>query len=153
MNYVLIKFSDCYKKEVLDKSLVKKSLLDKYTNRGLLYKGLSCLGVCESNFMLLQNKENFSIDAAVCIRKKRSFWKKESTFWIYGVIVEEHKRGNGLGNLLMHLAIDTCRRNTKQIYLKVEISNYKAIKLYEKIGFNIVYNNQQCYVMKYEYAL
>lgn len=56
---------------------------------------------------------------------------------IVSVAVKEEYRGRGIATALLTAAISALRSiyGVEEIQLEVRISNYKAIKLYEKLGF------------------
>jgi ribosomal-protein-alanine N-acetyltransferase len=67
--------------------------------------------------------------------RKLGFVKKGHVVSI--AIVEEH-RGRKVGTILMEEAINgLVSRRTEEIYLEVRVSNSAAIKMYEKLNFNV----------------
>lgn len=61
------------------------------------------------------------------------------------IFIEEEYRNKGIGTQI----ISDVLSNNSIVYLWVYKSNIKAIKLYEKISFNIMENTETRYFMKY----
>jgi ribosomal-protein-alanine N-acetyltransferase len=67
--------------------------------------------------------------------RKLGFVKKGH---VVSVAVLEQHRGNGVGKALMLEGIDgVLTRKSDEIYLEVRISNIQAIRMYQKLGFQI----------------
>ena len=67
--------------------------------------------------------------------RKLGFVKKGHVVSI--AIAEEH-RGRKVGTILMEEAINgLVSRRTEEVYLEVRVSNSAAIKMYEKLNFNV----------------
>ena len=64
--------------------------------------------------------------------------KKTADWGIY--IYSKNLRGQGIGNIVLSKCIIYAKKTLKltNLYLDVLIDNYRAIKLYEKMGFNCV---------------
>lgn len=61
-----------------------------------------------------------------------------------GILIDINERGKGLANILMtELHRIGKERNVKCIILSVLRDNYKAIKLYERLGYKLVDLNHQ----------
>lgn len=57
---------------------------------------------------------------------------------IYGVVVEQRLRGQGIGGRALKLALDELMNNGVQhIYLEVDSKNPGAFHLYKKLGFGV----------------
>ena len=56
---------------------------------------------------------------------------------IISIAVREEHRGRGIGSALIERALKALRDvyGCRECYLEVRVSNYKAIRLYEKMGF------------------
>lgn len=55
---------------------------------------------------------------------------------VEAVRIDRHKRGQGLGELLMHFAIDQCRaRGCKLVQLTTDKTRADAQRFYERLGF------------------
>ncbi len=61
------------------------------------------------------------------------------------MIIEEEYRNKGIETQI----ISNVLSNNSIVYLWIYKSNIKAIKLYEKLGFNIMENTEIRYFMKY----
>lgn len=66
--------------------------------------------------------------------------------WL-GIMVSESKRGKGYGELIMR---DLIENSTEDIHLTVDKSNKIAHNLYKKIGFSLVEENENHYLMIYK---
>lgn len=65
---------------------------------------------------------------------------------IMSVAVEPSYQGQGIGNLMMeHLHEVSEQKDIFTMSLEVRVSNYKAINLYEKFGFEIITTRKQYY--------
>jgi ribosomal protein S18 acetylase RimI-like enzyme len=62
------------------------------------------------------------------------------------IAVFKEYRNLGIGRKLMHHLIDSAFKEYRQISLSVDKRNY-AVKMYKKLGFEIVRENEQDYVM------
>jgi ribosomal protein S18 acetylase RimI-like enzyme len=59
--------------------------------------------------------------------------------WIGGIGVAAPHRGTGVGEALMRAVLDEARsRGLREVWLEVLVQNEPAIRLYEKLGFEIV---------------
>lgn len=61
------------------------------------------------------------------------------------IFIEEEYRNKGIGTKILRNILS----NNSIVYLWVYKNNIKAIKLYEKFGFNIIENTETRYFMKY----
>ena len=60
-------------------------------------------------------------------------------------VLPEHRK-KGVGEALVSSAMDAMRTyNAKQCYLEVRVSNDPAVKLYEKLGFEVTRTSQSYY--------
>jgi len=58
---------------------------------------------------------------------------------VYGIAILRCCRGHGLGYRVSLLSITLAKKwGIRKINLSVDVDNYKAIRLYKKLGFNIV---------------
>lgn len=67
--------------------------------------------------------------------------------WIYGFVVDQALRSQGIGRRTLQLIIEQERPKEKELWLEVAVHNPKALKLYESCGF--VTQEQQDY---YQYS-
>ena len=82
-----------------------------------LYMGLFWDGVLVAFFMLRGWDEGYAIPA-------------------YGVMVDHHYSGRGLGRLTLEMSKTICRlRDVQRLMLKVHPENLPAKRLYESVGF------------------
>ncbi|MGN0457452.1 MAG: GNAT family N-acetyltransferase [Eubacterium sp.] len=69
----------------------------------------------------------------------------------FAISLYEEYRGKGIGTKLMKTMIKLLNeRGYKQVSLSVQKENY-AVKMYKKIGFKIVDENEQEYIMLYNF--
>lgn len=69
----------------------------------------------------------------------------------FAVSLYEEYRGKGIGTKLMKEMLELLNgKKYKQASLAVQKENY-AVKMYKKIGFRIVGENEQEYIMLYEF--
>lgn len=69
----------------------------------------------------------------------------------FEISLYEEYRGKGIGTKLMKTMIKLLNeRGYKQVSLSVQKENY-AVKMYKKIGFKIVDENEQEYIMLYNF--
>lgn len=73
---------------------------------------------------------------------------------LFEIAVLKEKQGKGYGNMLLNYTADIFCKNGRKIFLEVNESNEKAIKLYKKNGFeeisvrkNYYGNNQNAVIM------
>jgi ribosomal protein S18 acetylase RimI-like enzyme len=66
--------------------------------------------------------------------------------WL-GIMVSDENRGKGYGEMIMN---DLIENSTEDIHLTVDISNKIAYNLYKKIGFNVIEENKNHYLMVYK---
>ena len=73
---------------------------------------------------------------------------------LFEIAVLKEKQGKGYGNMLLNYTADIFCKNGRKIFLEVNENNEKAIKLYEKNGFeeisvrkNYYGNNQNAVIM------
>lgn len=75
---------------------------------------------------------------------------EENISLISAGIIEKY-RGLGHGKILFNLLINECKKlNSDDIKLEVLKTNIRAYKLYKKLGFKIVSEDQDKYTMKLE---
>ena len=66
---------------------------------------------------------------------------------IYTVVVDGRWTGRRVGSTLIHLAKNAVQGSYGQISLHVDVKNNDAIRLYKRIGFRIVGDNADQYLM------
>ncbi|WP_374449231.1 GNAT family N-acetyltransferase [Cloacibacterium normanense] len=67
----------------------------------------------------------------------------------WGYIGEKKFWGNGYGKLIMNLILDEARHlGLTMLWLRVIKANPRAIKLYEKLGFSIIEDGEDFYIMQ-----
>ncbi len=137
--------------QVIDK-FASQNYLDKYLNKGLPWNVLSMVGLLHNEYMLLE--DNGQIVAAGCVRYRRVGFRIEP--WLYGITVRSDLRGRGLGKELMNqllgcmlLNINCLRAGCK---LTVDMDNTIALNLYIGLGFKKIGENNNQYIMQYDYA-
>ncbi len=60
----------------------------------------------------------------------------EESYHLKNIAIKREYQGKGYGKLLLNNLIEKAKReNKKFIFLEVRVSNERAIKLYEKLGF------------------
>lgn len=57
--------------------------------------------------------------------------------YVWGVIVDQANRGHGIGQMVLEGLLDHARGSVKQLHLGVGTYNQPAIKLYQRVGFEI----------------
>ena len=62
-------------------------------------------------------------------------------------MISDENRGKGYGEMIMN---DLIENSIEDIYLTVDISNKIAYNLYKKIGFNVIEENKNHYLMVYK---
>ncbi len=123
-----IKYSDVSKYDFdAFRDLIRFSSLKKH-NKKFHKKLFKSLG--DNKYLIVAKKSGF-IYGCVIIKKidKRSWFLSDLT-------VRGRFRGAGIGTLLVQKAINIARKNNaKEVVLKVNQKNNKAIALYYKMGF------------------
>jgi threonine synthase len=89
----------------------------------------------EKGFILVASRDD-QIDG-VCVLVNMGFDKFIPTYHLAYIGTNPKSKGRGLGTELIEYAIDLADGN---ISLHVDLDNYRAKKLYEKMGFRHVYN-------------
>jgi ribosomal protein S18 acetylase RimI-like enzyme len=118
-------------------NIVSVKYLNKYLNKGFIWKMLKFSGFYNSDFYILEDN-NQQIIAGGVIRQKFNFRILRKTYWLYGIEVKKENRGEGIGKILIkELLAILHNRNIDCVYLKVEKTNNIALKLYLKFGFRI----------------
>lgn len=80
--------------------------------------------------------------------------QKRFESYIDEIAVHHEYMGKGIGyRLLMHCLSFSEKYNKKCVKLTVEKNNFKAIRLYEKAGFQKIYENNLMGTLIYEYKL
>lgn len=81
----------------------------------------------------------------------------EESFHITNISVKREYQRKGFGKKMMDFVIrEAIKKNKKEIYLEVRVSNKKAIKFYEKLGFKrrrIIPYYYSDFESAYEYVL
>lgn len=122
--------------------------IGKYINRGK-HRFLSMLGIYRSHLMLFKDDERL-LGIGV-IRWKWSRDTKQFGWWFYAIWVNPEFRGYGYGTILMKKLCDEMKtKHTKMVGLTVAKDNYAALNLYKKIGFRIIKDVNNEYVMQYD---
>jgi RimJ/RimL family protein N-acetyltransferase len=63
---------------------------------------------------------------------------------MYGVFISHDYSGKGIATLTIYHALTTCRlSNYKRLLLKVSSNNSKAMKLYSRLGFDFLKNEEK----------
>lgn len=70
---------------------------------------------------------------------------------VYVIAVEKQFRGRGIGSALLQRARFACRESYNQMWLYVEVDNVSAIRLYERIGFQIVNSDSSQHLMVWDF--
>jgi [ribosomal protein S18]-alanine N-acetyltransferase len=82
------------------------------------------------------------------------FWTLSGELQLVNIAVRPDLRGRGLGRtLLNHLFREAQIRTAEKIYLEVRPSNQAAIRLYERLGFKVLYRRPRYYTPEGEDAL
>lgn len=64
---------------------------------------------------------------------------------LYRIAVIPECRGRGYGKTLMRDFLNACPKNIEKIFLEVRESNFGAVRLYEKTGFEIINRRKNYY--------
>ena len=65
---------------------------------------------------------------------------------ILNVCITPERQGQGLGErMMLHLIEEAKKLRTLSVYLEVRVSNDRAIRLYEKLGFTAIGNRKDYY--------
>ena len=65
---------------------------------------------------------------------------------ILNVCITPEKQGQGLGErMMLHLIDEAKKLKTLSVYLEVRVSNERAIRLYEKLGFTVIGHRKEYY--------
>ena len=89
----------------------------------------------EKGFILYAARDEL-IDG-VCVVVNMGFEKFIPTYHLAYIGTNSNSKGRGLGTELIEYAVDL---TDGRISLHVDLDNYRAKKLYEKMGFKHVYN-------------
>lgn len=89
----------------------------------------------------------YVVDSRGAIAGKINVIPSEAQIWIYGFVVNQALRSQGIGRKTLQLIIEQERPKEKELWLEVAVHNPKALKLYESCGF--VTQEQQDY---YQYS-
>jgi len=84
------------------------------------------------------------------LNKNKVLKECEDEFYLDSISVDEKFRGLGIASKLINLAYQKAKIENKKLSLIVEKDNYKAKKLYEKMGFSYV-KTKNFYGTIYEY--
>lgn len=77
-----------------------------------------------------------------------------NSFYIENILIDEKKRRQGIGIMLIKNAIKEARKlNCRVIELETQNTNYPAIQFYRRMGFNITGLNTRLYNNTEEIAL
>jgi [ribosomal protein S18]-alanine N-acetyltransferase len=82
------------------------------------------------------------------------FWSLSGELQLVNIAVHPDRRGQGLGGkLLNHLLQEAEIREAEKIFLEVRPSNRPAIRLYERLGFEVLFRRPRYYTPEGEDAL
>jgi ribosomal protein S18 acetylase RimI-like enzyme len=89
------------------------------------------------NVMFVAEEDGQFLGTVSLVRE--TFLKMKHKAYIYGVYVDAHARGRGIGRLLMQRTIDHARQlqGLRQLVLSVMTTNMAALNLYQSLGFTI----------------
>ncbi len=64
------------------------------------------------------------------------------------IMVLPERRGGGIGTAAIHKILSTAASAGKPVRLNVNVMNYAAIRLYERMGFRMIERNEVQYLME-----
>lgn len=74
--------------------------------------------------------------------------EEDGKHWL-GILVSDSASGRGIGNKMMKLLVDSAFLfHVEEVCLTVDLINTRAIKLYEKFGFEIVNKKEKHLLMR-----
>lgn len=74
---------------------------------------------------------------------------RSDDLYLGGIQILPEYRGKGVGTAVLQDLINESKNTSKKIRLEVFHHNYPAIKLYEKMGFKVISENEQQKIMFY----
>lgn len=118
------------------------SYYDQHAGFGLFFEGKVARELSEFLFRYDENRDGLwlaiadgQVEGSIVIDGLHAEEEGAHLRWF---IVSGHRRGNGLGNLLLATALDFCRsRRYKRVYLWTFEGLHTARHLYEKYGFQL----------------
>jgi ribosomal protein S18 acetylase RimI-like enzyme len=126
--------------EPLPRDIIKKPEIDSAIRDFGKKQGDFCI------FAELNGKTVGSAWMRISDDETKSFGHIDSETPELVIAVFKEYRNLGIGRRLMHHLIDSAFKEYKQISLSVDKRNY-AVKMYKELGFEIVRENEQDYVM------
>ncbi len=91
------------------------------------------------------------IVGAVWVRDMKDYGHIEDGVLSFAISIKNEYRGNGIGTELMKRMLTELRmRGHKRASLAVQKANY-AVKMYKNLGFDIVDENEEEYIMVYNF--
>ncbi|MBI5582692.1 MAG: ribosomal protein S18-alanine N-acetyltransferase [Deltaproteobacteria bacterium] len=82
------------------------------------------------------------------------FWTVAGELQLINIAVHPEQRGTGLGRRLMEFLLQEARRRqAEKIFLEVRPSNLPALRLYTRMGFQVLYRRPRYYEPEGEDAL
>lgn len=102
------------------------------------YAGVEKLLEDPNTEFLLASVDDDSPPAGVCqLRFRYGIWKAAPDAWLEDLYVRPEARRHGLGDALVHLAIErAAERGARRIELDTNEENAAALALYERNGFS-----------------
>ncbi|WP_242648504.1 GNAT family N-acetyltransferase [Clostridium novyi] len=101
--------------------------------------GPTCIDITRKKFISIYNIYNELI-AVLDIIDGYSFQDKnnKNAIWIGLLEIDINKHNTGLGNLIVNILFDVCKKNSKTILqLGVIKENTKALDFWKKVGFKV----------------
>ncbi|QIV94675.1 GNAT family N-acetyltransferase [Allofrancisella frigidaquae] len=104
-----------------------KQIFESFNNNGLVF------GVLQGDYLRAVAIFNYILDVAELLY----------------ICVDKNNQSAGLGYELLGTGIQELKlKGIKELFLEVDVKNFKAIKLYEKIGFKCISRRKNYYVYK-----
>jgi len=95
-------------------------------------------------------EEDEKVVGAVWVRVMEDYGHIEDDVPSFAISLYKEYRGNGIGTALMHKMLDELKeRGYKKVSLAVQKANY-AVRMYKAVGFIIVDENAEEYIMVHE---
>lgn len=112
---------------------------------------ISDFGKCESDICYVAEIDS-KIIGAVWVRIMNDYGHIDDKTPSFAISLYKEYRNNGIGTALMRTMLDVLKeRRYKQASLSVQKDNY-AVKMYRNIGFEIIGENQEEYIMIYRFV-
>ncbi|KEI35607.1 ribosomal-protein-S18p-alanine acetyltransferase [Francisella sp. W12-1067] len=104
-----------------------KQIFESFNNNGLVF------GVLQGDYLRAVAIFNYILDVAELLY----------------ICVDKNNQSAGLGYELLETGIQELKlKGIKELFLEVDVKNFKAIKLYEKIGFKCISRRKNYYVYR-----